>query len=751
HHEELKAQIKNGDEIIELNWKRTEQHLVNSNLPIWFAKKNNRPVLEPLIMQDMGEIVTYQDVEKSSAVVYVSKDKLFYGIIDTRFYITRLPFDERLGPNLYIEVGKGHVFTYNDNENENEYNNDSENKNNAENVNENKNNIENEEYHDDITAEFTEDEMGLIYSLLDSVNEKENREHSYENHDEFLSETVAANKINDYENFITNSNDKNEDDYQKYYDDILAELTGDEINAMKSVLDGSNEIRGEKKNDDDIPIKLTEDEANDNEEEYQEYYEDILNKLSENEANVMNSVLDLSNANENKKADGNGDEFNNENLEYYDDILSELTKDKINIVNSIIDSTNTPSISKQSSRDTIQQDVEHNKPSTSAQAIDIGSTPQHNEQRQNKNVGSHHSKSNIFYSEILILVDNNVISKKKNSVKNIQRLILYYIVYFNAIDMLFAKLATNTAVMHVNIAGLEPGAFPDDNSKIDQQDFKNTPQQFYADKMLFKFIKYINTYKKSFPDDSFDFFFLSTNSVLRKSGKIISAHSRSSTDVYAQRRRKTVYTDLLGSVVHYKENYRDYIDATRAIAELLSIEHDPPSEESKINDEQCYSIMQKSQTHCQNYLRWSKRSQNEFNVYFRSNTNRCFLINYPRSLRPFGHPAITMNGRAQCTCYGDRNFMVDRNDQDDDPFNGCHKQLVCTHFKYKMTPLPIDGTPCGDNLVCWEKKCIELVTKIIPDRVPSVPTLKRTLQSETLQTDKAAKKSRMSNSITTIM
>lgn len=27
-------------------------------------------------MQDMGEIITYQDVEKSSAVVYVSKDKL---------------------------------------------------------------------------------------------------------------------------------------------------------------------------------------------------------------------------------------------------------------------------------------------------------------------------------------------------------------------------------------------------------------------------------------------------------------------------------------------------------------------------------------------------------------------------------------------------------------------------------------------------------------------------------------------------
>lgn len=231
--------------------------------------------------------------------------------------------------------------------------------------------------------------MGLIYSLLDSVNEKENKEYSHE--------TVAADRINDYENSIINSDDKNEDenedDYQKYYDDILAELTIDEINAMKSVLDVSSEIREENKNDDemeivienqrhhdDIPINLTEDETNDNEKEYQGYYKDILNKLSENEANVMNSVSGFSYANENKKGNGNEDEFNNGNLEYYDDILSELTKDEINIVNSIIHSTNTPSVSKQSSRDIIQQNVHHDKPSTSAQAIDIDPTHQHNRQ-----------------------------------------------------------------------------------------------------------------------------------------------------------------------------------------------------------------------------------------------------------------------------------------------------------------------------------------------------------------------------------
>ncbi|KAK0183274.1 hypothetical protein PV327_001331 [Microctonus hyperodae] len=490
---------------------------------------------------------------------------------------------------------------------------------------------------------------------------------------------------------------------------------------MKSALDSPSETREESKNDDEMEIGI----------ENQRYYE-------------------------NKNDNGDGEEFNNENMEDYDDILSELTKDEINIVNSLIDSTNTPSISKQSSQHIIQQNVDHAKASTSALEVpEIDPTYQHQSNKQNKITGSHQSKLKIFYPEILVFVDNNIIAKfiTGNSLKNIRQLILYYIVYFNAIDMLFAKLATDTVVMHINIAGLvlesEPGTFPSGNSKS-HQDFGNTPQQWHADKILFKYINYINTYKKSFPDDSFDFFFLSTNSGIRKSGKILSAHSRSSTNIYAQRRRNAIYTDLLGSVVHFRENYRGYIDATRAIAQILGIEYDPLSEESKINGEQCYSIMQKSQTDCQNCLKWSMRNQNEFNAYFRSNTNRCFLMNYPRSLRPFDQPAITVSSRAQCTCYGDGNFEVDRNGQEVDPFRRCHKKLICSAKRKKMSPLPLDGTPCDENKVCWGKKCVGVVTKMIPDRVPA-PAIKRLLQIDPSRTDKIAKKSRLSRTASTIM
>ncbi|KAK0070961.1 hypothetical protein PV326_001859, partial [Microctonus aethiopoides] len=258
HYEVLNVKIKNGDEIIELKWKRTGEYLVNKNVPIWLAKKDAKPVLAPRIMPGMGDIITYQDVEKSSAVIYMLKFKVFYGIIDTRFYIERLPFDERLGPNIYHEVENGYIFSYDKKDNNNDGN-------------------QKESDFNDITK-LIQDDKPAINSIRNSANEKEDK--------------IEGN----------------------YYQDKF---------------------------------------------QIQEYYDDILAKLTEHEKNTNNVMTDSINQDEKEKQ------------AHHDDISSELILDELNLISSIIDSADIPSTSGLSLKHMIQHDVDHDTPSTSAHVSQI--------------------------------------------------------------------------------------------------------------------------------------------------------------------------------------------------------------------------------------------------------------------------------------------------------------------------------------------------------------------------------------------
>ncbi|KAK0079703.1 hypothetical protein PV325_000907 [Microctonus aethiopoides] len=567
YYEELDVKIKNGDEIIELKWKRTGEYLLNTNVPIWLAKKDAEPILAPRIMSGMGDIITYQDVEKSSAVIYMLKFKVFYGIIDTRFYIERLPFDERLGPNIYHEVGNDYIFSYDEKDKNNDGN-------------------QKESDFNDITK-LIQDDTNAINPIRNSANEKE------------------------------------------------------------------DEIEGGNNYQDRFQIH--------------EYYDDILAKLTEDEKNTNNPMTDSVNLDEKEKQ------------AHHDDILSELTQDELNLINSIIDSADIPSTSGLS--------LDHdNGQDTSAHVSQIES-----------------------------------ITSPQN--------------------MLFAKLVTDTTIMHINIAGFEPETFP---YSISKKDLHNP--RIHADKTLFKFVKYIGEYKDIFPEDSFDFFFVSSNYAIQKNNQVVPAYSRSSANIFMQRRHNMPYADLLGSIVHITD-LRDVIFATRAIAELLTIEYDPSSEESEICGKHNCDIMKKCASFNQMCLKWSKKSQYLFEAFFNSNPIRCFLLNYPRSLRSYDVPAMTIDPKTQCLCFGFSKHIVNEVCPAIIDISACHKKLKCTNkMSRNAWLLPLDGTPCGNNMVCWRKSCLEIVetTTLNPAQSDSA-TQKRLLENDASETDKTIKKPRKLN------
>ncbi|KAK0180107.1 hypothetical protein PV327_005782 [Microctonus hyperodae] len=59
-------------------------------------------------MNEVGDFITYHDVEKSSAVVYFKKGNFFNGLVDTRFIISQLPLNN-IGRVAYFEVGGPYI------------------------------------------------------------------------------------------------------------------------------------------------------------------------------------------------------------------------------------------------------------------------------------------------------------------------------------------------------------------------------------------------------------------------------------------------------------------------------------------------------------------------------------------------------------------------------------------------------------------------------------------------------------------
>ncbi|KAK0180137.1 hypothetical protein PV327_005809 [Microctonus hyperodae] len=469
----------NGGELIELNLKRTEQYLVNKNLPVWSIWKHTNPQLIPEVMDEVGDFVMYHDIEHFAAVVYFAKSDAIFGVIDTRFYINGLPLSQ-LGPNMYHEVGG-----------------------------------------------------------------------------DYVKDRDVNNNVEHFHDFNTQ----------------LSRRTNDEeINGMQS-----------------SPKKR-------------------------HPCKPSSEPLDLS--------------------------------------------------------------VPHFR-----ESID--------------------PKLKIFYPEILVFVSNEIIEsiEEKYPDSSFPIIVSQYIIYFNAVDLLLKTLATEDTKIHLNIAGIvveeESGVFPYTYNHGIQD-------RLTVNRIIANFAKLIKKYQNTFPEDSFDFFFLSTKFELYANNNLLGGVSRALFDLYCIRMTHDPYLSLLGSIVQRRNAFADYVTASHEIGHLMSLQHDPSKDNTYDITPQCSAIMQPMSNYCHNCLRWSQKSVEEFKIYARTNRNRCFLLNHPRSLFPRGQPIKSLTPLQQCICYGfDSHLTPVENLANEVDTISCNQQLNCVRNNVfdRFMPLPLDGTPCNTNKI----------------------------------------------------
>ncbi|KAK0177191.1 hypothetical protein PV328_001268 [Microctonus aethiopoides] len=110
------------------------------------------------------------------------------------------------------------------------------------------------------------------------------------------------------------------------------------------------------------------------------------------------------------------------------------------------------------------------------------------------------------------------------------------------------------------------------------------------------------------------------------------------------------------------------------------------------------SQVNSSQTSC---LEWSKHAEEGFKSI------HCDCVNYPRSLsQPV--PKKIFSAHEQCRCYGHVSHVEPDDNISED---ACNRSMYCRiedPTKVATAPMPIDGTPCGRNKVCWNSKCLSL-------------------------------------------
>ncbi|KAK0070835.1 hypothetical protein PV326_002030, partial [Microctonus aethiopoides] len=201
--------------------------------------------------------------------------------------------------------------------------------------------------------------------------------------------------------------------------------------------------------------------------------------------------------------------------------------------------------------------------------------------------------------------------------------------------MLLAKLSTNNIKIHLNLAGIviesRDHLFP--FIKVSE----STPPKIDSKFTIQTMPDYLIANNNIFPDDSFDFYFVSTGwqFTLVNDVEICNGVSTDPDDLDIFEERQEALKDRYthGSIVHQGIPC-EYVTAAHEIAHLLGVKHDPRGVGYTNGYDQCYAIMQEVGQFCTDCLKWSDRSIQNFKKYARENRNRCFLLNSPRSLLP---------------------------------------------------------------------------------------------------------------------
>ncbi|KAK0180215.1 hypothetical protein PV327_005881 [Microctonus hyperodae] len=325
----------------------------------------------------------------------------------------------------------------------------------------------------------------------------------------------------------------------------------------------------------------------------------------------------------------------------------------------------------------------------------------------------------IFYPEILIFVPYDLIESIQDLHPNnvLTTSVAHFITYFNSVDMLLAILSTDYIKIYLNLAGI---VFEDKSNVFDFMEPIHVP----SDEDPSKKIRYLNArrtldlvpaYIKAnrdiFSHDSFDFYFIPSKIELWSTSLNNEIEGLSGMqEIFV--RRLTLSDECASGFIVYHNNLCEYMTAAHELAHLLDIDHDSDEKGYCDGDEQCYAIMQTAGTFCPDCLKWTNQNIEELQKFAREHRNRCFLLNEPRSLHPHGYPMRTLSRFEQCHCYGYEHWPVNnpREYIDEVRHTDCDKRLICGQdFQKVRAILPLDGTPCANYKVCWNKLCQNII------------------------------------------
>ncbi|KAK0168510.1 hypothetical protein PV327_002301 [Microctonus hyperodae] len=180
------------------------------------------------------------------------------------------------------------------------------------------------------------------------------------------------------------------------------------------------------------------------------------------------------------------------------------------------------------------------------------------------------SQAPTMYPEVLVFAAYDVtqFTKAIDPINYLTTMVRRYIIYFNAVDMLFAKLSAHDVNIHINIAGIvidENNIFPMVKSSFPPplEIFENFIR-FDAPKTLDLMKNYIKKNSKLFVEDSFDFFFISTGSIIQEYNIKLRGRALVEPNVYIARLSETTYDHLSGLV-----GLRDLVPASNCNKKLV--------------------------------------------------------------------------------------------------------------------------------------------------------------------------------------
>ncbi|KAK0181105.1 hypothetical protein PV327_003416 [Microctonus hyperodae] len=215
-----------------------------------------------------------------------------------------------------------------------------------------------------------------------------------------------------------------------------------------------------------------------------------------------------------------------------------------------------------------------------------------------------------FYFEILLFIRNEIVHYDGNSNPDyrLMSVLIFHLIYFNSIDMLYAKLKINDIHIHINLAGIiiedDAEAF---DEVIDYIRYKKSP---HIDKLYhLRFLRYLEYYNLPFQKDSVDMIFITTGHEIMYNdyAGVVDGLTWNEMDRYRTRQMYNHIDEIPLSISKFTQKVYEYCAGAHEIAHALTVPHDPTNVELTKNG-QCYGLMQEHAPFCFNCMNWSPES-----------------------------------------------------------------------------------------------------------------------------------------------